>query len=377
MHPSLFAAATRVTLTADCPLTRLIDFEPALVAGRKTRPRDRRRGIKRFGEDNQSPRTEPPASERLTDANEYIYLEWTPGRARACTPMTEHPRRSAAANRLALLAALPAALTAGEFVLEYQPILRLPERRIIGVEALVRWDHPGQGRILPAEFLPLIDRAGLAPEFGAWILDTAMRQATQWFNEGLRLRMSVNISSRQVGSDLLDQIERALAETGLPADLLELEILEDRLVQHGQRAFRVLERLRALGVGIAVDDFGTGYAILNYLRQLPITTVKLDRSYVQNVMNSHTDQAITEMLIQLAHAIGLRVIAEGVEDANVLAYLEAHGCDECQGFFVGRPMPAAMIAVTVRGDALREDASSLAQAIENDPAEDAGTGGPA
>jgi EAL domain-containing protein (putative c-di-GMP-specific phosphodiesterase class I) len=236
-------------------------------------------------------------------------------------------------------AALESAAAAGQLYLMYQPKLDLRSGTIAGVEALARWQHPRRGAICPTDFIPAIEGSGLIDWFSEWVLTAAARQWSEWHAEGLDFELAVNISAlnlRHVGfPDLVSGI--CLAE-GLSQTRLTLELTESA-TQEATKLMDIVSRLRLKGIGISMDDFGTGYGSLVQLRGLPFTELKVDRSFVFDLLASSDSRAITRGLITMAHEIGLSVTAEGVEDRATLAALQAFGCDKAQGFLIARPMP--------------------------------------
>ena len=241
-------------------------------------------------------------------------------------------------------AELAQAVERGQLELHYQPIVDLRSGRIAGAEALLRWRHPSLGLLPPGAFLPQAELSGLMPEVGAWVLGEACRQMQHWLALNWRpFRLAVNVSARQVGPDFGEQVRRVLTDAGLPADHLEIELTES--VAFGDPAiFPVLDALRALGVGFAADDFGTGYSCLQHLKCCPITTLKIDQSFVAGLAKDARNQTIVRAVIQLAHGLGMDVVAEGVETPASLAQLRDAGCDAAQGFLFAKPMPAAAFA---------------------------------
>ena len=252
-----------------------------------------------------------------------------------------------ARKQLSMENALHGALDRNQFVLYYQPQVDLAGGGIVGVEALLRWKHPKQGLVAPAEFIPLLEETGLIVPVGEWVLREACAQATAWREAGLPpLRMAVNLSARQLRDGrFADTVAAALADTGMDPDGLELEITESLVMQQVEASLEALRRIHALGVHISMDDFGTGYSSLSHLKLLPIDAVKIDRSFVCDIPDDKNDAAIVQAIIVLAHTLRLNVIAEGVETEAQLAFLRTHGCGAAQGFLFSRPVPAAELAV--------------------------------
>ena len=236
----------------------------------------------------------------------------------------------------------------GELRVHYQPKAALADGRVIGVEALVRWEHPQRGLLPPSEFIGLAEATGLIRALTDVVLGRALEDCRRWRAEGRALTVAVNISARVLlDTALPDRIAALLVEHGLPADCLELEVTESAAMQDPGQALDVLQRLRGLGVTLSVDDYGTGHASLSYLSRLPVSTLKIDRSFVSTMEVDGTDQVIVRSTIELAHALGLRVVAEGVETRRTWERLVALGCDEAQGFWLGRPQPADEVLAQV------------------------------
>jgi diguanylate cyclase (GGDEF)-like protein/PAS domain S-box-containing protein len=253
-------------------------------------------------------------------------------------------------QRLTLEQSLRRALERGEFMLEYQPRVNLSDGRICGVEALVRWERPGHGRVPPGQFIGLAEDTGLIVPIGEWVLDTACREAAGWTDACATMAMSVNLSPRQFRQhDLVALIDRALGASGLSPARLELEVTESTMMHDVQQATGTLRGLSELGVRLALDDFGTGYSSLAYLKTFPIDDLKIDRSFVRDVVHDQEDAQIARAIIGLARTLGLRVVAEGVENADQLRFLCEHGCDEGQGFLFARPLAADALARWVVG----------------------------
>jgi predicted signal transduction protein with EAL and GGDEF domain len=239
------------------------------------------------------------------------------------------------------------ALSERALELFFQPLVTLVPRRIVGAEALARWDHPQYGMVPPSEFIPLAETAGLIPELGAWILRTACSYATKWDE----VMLAVNLSPEQLRQPgLVDLVESTLVETGLPARRLELEITEGILLRDTDATVAKLTRLRALGVGIALDDFGTGYSSLSYLRRFPFSKLKVDRSFVAAMMTDSGTAAIVQAIASLGRSLDMRVTVEGIETEAQLEMIRATGCNEGQGYLLGRPCPPQAFEQLLRSD---------------------------
>lgn len=229
----------------------------------------------------------------------------------------------------------------GEFLLHYQPIART-DGTVVGAEALMRWPR-AQGMVSPADFIPIAESNGLIALLGAWALRTACMQAVHWDAQGLRgLSISVNVSPRQFRhNDFFQQVRQALSESGMEPARLVLEITEGVLLQNPEQTRVLLDALKALGLRIAVDDFGTGYSSLAYLKRFPLSSLKIDRSFVRDMAHSPNDRVIVSAVLSLARELGLQAVAEGVEDAGQLGFLAEKDCPLVQGYYIGKPMPAA------------------------------------
>lgn len=257
--------------------------------------------------------------------------------------------------RLELDKDLSKALADNEFVLHYQPQLELARGRMESVEALIRWQHPQRGLLPPGEFIPLAEESGRIGEIGRWVVLAACRQLADWAGTPLgQLRVAVNLSGRELDDEhLVDHIQRALALSGVAPDRLEIELTEEIFIQNIERNLRQLSRLHQLGVHLSIDDFGVGYSSLAYLRDFPVDLLKIDRSFVRNMTERQDDAVITRAVISLAHSLGIRVVAEGVETEAQLALLRRQACDLIQGYLVSRPVPAEELPeVLARGFAL-------------------------
>jgi len=237
----------------------------------------------------------------------------------------------------------------GEFLLHYQPIAKT-DGTVVGAEALMRWDRPGHARVSPSEFIPIAEANGLITLLGAWALRTACMQAVHWDGVGLKgLSMSVNVSPRQFRhGDFFEQVRQALSESGIDPPRVVLEITEGVLLQNPEHARAVLDSLKGLGVRIAVDDFGTGYSSLSYLKRFPLSSLKIDRSFVHDMAKSVNDRVIVSAVLSLARELGLQAVAEGVEDIDQLSFLQEKDCPLVQGYYIGRPMAAAQFAGAVK-----------------------------
>ncbi len=242
------------------------------------------------------------------------------------------------------------ALRDEEFLLHYQPQIDLGSGAIVGMEALVRWMDPEFGLVSPASFIPIAEECGLIGPLSEWVLREACRQNKAWQDDGLpAARMSVNLSARQFQQrDIAVLVKSVLAETGLEPQYLELELTESAIMRNAEEAVVMLAELAALGISIAIDDFGTGYSSLSYLKRFPVHRLKIDRSFVADIGGSGEDETITSAIIALAHSLDMQVIAEGVETATQLEFLIARNCDEMQGFFFSRPIPASDIPALLR-----------------------------
>ena len=254
-------------------------------------------------------------------------------------------------ERLFLETDLRNAVIRDEFILHYQPKVSCASGRMVGSEALIRWNHPRRGLVPPDQFISLLEETGLIVPVGRWVLETAARQALAWQQAGLDLpSVSVNLSARQLQSDtLLADIANILARTGLPPACLDLEITESMLMQNAEQAIQILGGLKKMGVTISLDDFGTGYSSLAYLKRFPLDAVKVDRSFVRDIVADSDDASITRAVITMAHHLKLKVVAEGVETAEQLAMLISHQCDVIQGYFFSRPLPVEVMETLLLG----------------------------
>jgi diguanylate cyclase (GGDEF)-like protein/PAS domain S-box-containing protein len=252
-------------------------------------------------------------------------------------------------DRLEIEQELRQALERGELSLAYQPQVDVDSGRMCGAEALLRWQHPRLGNVAPLRFIPLAEELGLIGPIGEWVLREACAQAQRWRAAGLGdLRVAVNVSARQFRDpDLPGRVIAILAETGLPPRLLELELTESMLMGAVGRTEETLRRLKQIGVELALDDFGTGYSSFAYLRRFPIDTLKIDQSFVRGMETGANAESIVAAIIAMAHNLGMRVVAEGVETVEQQRQLYEHGCDQMQGYLLGRPVPASELAAAV------------------------------
>ena len=264
---------------------------------------------------------------------------------------------SNARQQLQLLQDLRQALEQGQFRLHYQPKFDAQACQPIGAEALLRWEHPQQGLLLPDRFIGLAEKTGLIIPIGEWVLDEACRQMRQWLDQGhLGWRMAVNLSAIQFcHAGLVESVARALSENGLPANCLTLEITETTAMHDADASLTVLQRLSTMGVDLSIDDFGTGYSSLMYLKRLPANELKIDRGFVRDLEQDSDDAAIVSAIVALGQALGLRIVAEGVETDKQQDFLTRLGCDSLQGYLLGQPVPAEQFMGKLQ--ALRQDKS--------------------
>lgn len=261
-----------------------------------------------------------------------------------------------ALKRLALETSMRRAIENDEFITYYQPLVNLASGAVVGSEALVRWQHPEMGLLLPAHFIGLAEDTGLILDIGDFVMRAACAQTRAWQDRGLgRLRIAVNISARHFQQkDFLERLVEILGETRLDPICLELELTETSIMEDTESAVKLLTRIRKLGVKVAIDDFGTGYSSLSYLKRLPIDTVKLDRSFVKGATTDPDDAALVMAIVTLAHNLKLRVIAEGVETEEQAVFLRLLRCDEAQGFLFGKPMPHEVFQSSMTVDPKRK-----------------------
>ncbi|MGE3909581.1 MAG: putative bifunctional diguanylate cyclase/phosphodiesterase, partial [Chloroflexota bacterium] len=297
----------------------------------------------------------PTAPDLIREADIALYQAKEAGRGRAIMYDPGMMRR--AMDRLDLETDLRFALTRGELKLLYQPEVDLESGQILGMEALLRWDHPQRGRISPTELIPIAEETGMIVPIGWWVLDEACRQGLAWQrpdDADQPLVMSVNISPRQFQEPgFVERVGAALRETGLPARCLRLEITESTLMDETATTEETIRRLKALGVGVAIDDFGTGYSSLSYLRRFAVDTLKIDRSFVAALDRDRGTDAIVRAVMTLGSSLGLKVTAEGIETSEHLALVRSIGCRQGQGFYHSPPVTVEEMAVLLAGGPLQ------------------------
>jgi diguanylate cyclase (GGDEF)-like protein len=303
------------------------------------------------------------ADELLRDADLALYQAKSEGKNRCSAFKTD--MQIAARDHVELEMDLAGACERGELVLLYQPIVDLHTERMIGVEALIRWQHPTRGLLTPDRFIPLAEDSGLIVHIGAWVLGEACRQAVAWRDSGHPLAVSVNVSGRQLDTgSLLEHVAGALRASGLDPAQLTLEVTETALVRDPEVTAARLYALKQLGVRVAIDDFGTGYSSLAYLRQFPADTLKIDRSFITGIVDSKESSAIVQTLVALGKTLHMETLAEGIEDRQQLHRLQREHCDHGQGYLFARPLSADAVETLLEGERDRRGARLLAGAAE-------------
>ena len=296
-------------------------------------------GVALIPEDGTSP------DELLRLADLAMYEAKSLGRHRHCF---FSPRLNQIAQLNASVEAdLREALEHQQFMLEYQPIVDILTGQYVGLEALLRWQHPVRGRLMPSDFIRVANDSGLIERIGKWVVDAACQQIAEFIAQGIDVpHIAVNVSPRQFQSvGMCDEILKCIEKHAVPTGKLTVEITEELLLDQSNHVYEELAKLRAHGVDISIDDFGTGYSSLQYLRDLPATRLKIDQTFIARIENSAADRAIVSTIAHLAHALGMRVVAEGVETASQYALLRASGCDEAQGYLLGRPLSVTQLGI--------------------------------
>lgn len=289
------------------------------------------------------------AEEILRDADIAMYRAKAKGKA--CHQIFDQTMHDEAKNRLHIEREMRQAIEQNEFSLYYQPIVDLKNGNLSGFEALIRWQHPVRGMISPVEFIPIAEETGLILPLGRWILLESCRQMREWQQANYAakdLMISVNLSGKQfIQPDLVEQVSSALAETGLSPECLKLEITESYLMENSELSISTVTRLRALGLQLSLDDFGTGYSSLSYLHSLPVSYLKIDRSFVNRMMENKENSEMVETIIRLAQNLKMQVIAEGIETAEQMAHLQVLNCEYGQGYFFSKPIEAEKASLLI------------------------------
>ena len=286
--------------------------------------------------------------ELLKNADTAMYQAKEQGGNRSIFYQTKQSQR--AVQRLHTDTRLRQAMERGEMRIYYQPILTLHDRRIVGTEALLRWQDPEQGLVMPQTFIPIAEETGLISALGEWVLEQSCKQLRVWHDQGLsHLRMAVNVSTRQIEGRLVETVERALVQSSLGPESLELELTEGVMLVLSDDVLDTLTTLRDMGVRLVIDDFGTGYSSLSYLRDLRFHMLKIDRSFVANIPDNPSDTQIARTILLMAQGLGLKTVAEGIETEKQYEFLRSHGCEYGQGYLFSRPLPANELLGLLRG----------------------------
>jgi EAL domain-containing protein (putative c-di-GMP-specific phosphodiesterase class I) len=279
---------------------------------------------------------ETSAADLIRDADAAMYSAKRRGGGRC--EVFDHQLRTQASARVTLETELRVALERGEIHVVYQPKIDLRSGNTVGVEALARWQHPALGAVSPSEFIPIAEETGLIVPLGLFVLEQACGQAAQWREQGADIEIAVNISSRQLSDQAFaDQVARVLEQTTMPASRLCLELTESVLTGDATGPARILDTLHALGIRLSIDDFGTGYSSLAYLHRFPVDELKIDRAFIKDIGLHHEQRTLASAIAAMGNELGLRVVAEGVETADELEHVRAIGCEQAQGFYLGRP----------------------------------------
>ncbi len=230
-----------------------------------------------------------------------------------------------------------------EFELFYQPLFDLEQNKITTLEALIRWQKPGEGYVSPAEFIPFAEKTGLITEIGQWVLQEACSQKKKWLEKGFNdLSVSINISAKELeAANFYEDLVKQINNKEIDCHKIELEITESDVMKNLNKNIKILEKLRKLGIKVSLDDFGTGYSSLNYLRKMPIDNIKIDRSFINNILSDQKEKRILSSIIELSKTIGLKITVEGIENEDQLQYIKDKKCDRAQGYLLARPAPAA------------------------------------
>ncbi|MCC6544572.1 MAG: EAL domain-containing protein [Nitrospirae bacterium] len=290
----------------------------------------------------------PPDGEEITDLlkNADVAMYQAKEKGRNSYQYYSKSMNTKALEYLTLSSKLHKALENGEFLLHYQPQKSIKENKITGLEALLRWKPADSDFVPPSQFIPLLEESGLIIPVGEWVLRTACLQNAAWQADGYEpIVISVNISNRQFNQkNLIDVVTGALHNADLNPEYLDMEITESMIMKEPEAAIATLQELKNMGIKISMDDFGTGYSSLNYLRFVPLNAIKIDRSFVMNLAESQSNEAIIEAIIALSHSLDLNVVAEGVETEQQLTFLKSRGCDVAQGYLLSRPLPAGEVS---------------------------------
>lgn len=326
------------------PLTKILNrLRPAFEVNGRELPTSASIGVSLYPDDGQDVET----LLMNADAAMYHAKEKGPGNHHFYSESMDVQSQ----QRLALQSSLPRALEREELFLVYQPKMEIATGSITGVEALMRWRHPSLGLVSPLQFIPIAEDTGLIETFGQWALEVACRDARKWQDEGHRVQVSVNLAARQLDRpQLAKEVAQALADARVEPGQLQLEITESGVMRNPAQAAARLRELRDLGVSLAIDDFGTGYSSLSYLRSFPLDTLKIDRSFVKDLPADDDAAALTAGIIVLAHRLRMRVVAEGVETLEQINYLRVNGCDELQGYYLSKPIPADEVSRFLQRD---------------------------